>query len=147
MKKIALVTGAGRGIGRAIAARLMKEGFTVIANTKKTPIEETESLIGHYADITDETAVNAIKNSFATLFEYNEKSAEAIRLDEDKTDKYEDSLGSYLVKLSNENMSESDNHEVSKLLHMIGDFERIGDHATNIAEWVIFSVTGEHKNS
>ncbi len=81
-----------------------------------------------------ETAVNALKNSFAMLFEYNEKGAEAIRVDEDKTDKYEDSLGSYLVKLSNENMSEADNHEVSKLLHMIGDYERIGDHAVNIVE-------------
>lgn len=81
-----------------------------------------------------ETAVNALKTSFTTLFDYNEKTAEAIRMDEDKTDKYEDSLGSYLVKLSNENMSEADNHEVSKLLHMIGDFERIGDHAVNIVE-------------
>lgn len=68
MKKIALVTGAGRGIGRAIAARLMKEGFTVIANTKKTPIEETESLIGHYADITDETAVNAMVEAVIKRF-------------------------------------------------------------------------------
>ena len=68
MKKIALVTGAGRGIGRAIAARLMKEGFTVIANTKKTPIEETESLIGHSADITDETAVNAMVEAVIKRF-------------------------------------------------------------------------------
>ncbi len=58
MKKIALVTGAGRGIGKAIAARLVKDGFTVIANTKKTPIAETENLIEYRADITDEAAVN-----------------------------------------------------------------------------------------
>lgn len=81
-----------------------------------------------------EIAVSALKQSFETLFDYNEKVALSVRNDEDKTDKYEDSLGSYLVKLSNENMSESDNHEVSKLLHMIGDFERIGDHAVNILE-------------
>ncbi len=81
-----------------------------------------------------ETSVNALKKSFDMLFEYNDKEALAIREDEDKTDKYEDSLGTYLVKLSNENMSEADNQEVSKLLHMIGDFERIGDHAVNIVE-------------
>ena len=81
-----------------------------------------------------ETAVNSLKNSFDMLFNYDEKGALAVRADEDKTDKYEDSLGTYLVRLSNENMSETDNHEVSKLLHMIGDFERIGDHAVNIVE-------------
>lgn len=81
-----------------------------------------------------ETSVNALKQSLDLLFNYNEKAATAVRADEDKTDKYEDNLGSYLVKLSNENMSEADNHEVSKLLHMIGDFERIGDHAVNIVE-------------
>ena len=81
-----------------------------------------------------ETSVNALKQSLELLFNYNEKAAMAVRADEDKTDKYEDSLGSYLVKLSNENMSEADNHEVSKLLHMIGDYERIGDHAVNIIE-------------
>ena len=81
-----------------------------------------------------ETSVNALKQSLDLLFNYNEKAAMAVRADEDKTDKYEDSLGSYLVKLSNENMSEADNHEVSKLLHMIGDYERIGDHAVNIIE-------------
>ncbi len=81
-----------------------------------------------------ETAVGALKQSLNILFNYNEKDALAIRADEDKTDKYEDSLGTYLVKLSNQSMSEADSHEVSKLLHMIGDFERIGDHAVNIIE-------------
>ncbi len=81
-----------------------------------------------------ETSVKALKQSFNMLFDYNEKDALSIRADEDKTDKYEDSLGTYLVRLSNENMNEADNHEVSKLLHMIGDFERIGDHAVNIVE-------------
>lgn len=81
-----------------------------------------------------ETSVKTLKHSFELLFDYNEKGALAVRAGEDKTDKYEDSLGTYLVKVSSKNMSEADSHEVSKLLHMIGDFERIGDHAVNIIE-------------
>lgn len=69
-----------------------------------------------------------------TLLEdgYNEKLAQKIKDKEDSIDNYEDVLGSYLVKLSSQNLSVSDSKEVSKLLHCIGDFERIGDHAVNI---------------
>ena len=81
-----------------------------------------------------ETSVKTIKDAFDLLFNYNEKAALAVRAGEDKTDKYEDSLGTYLVRVSSRSMSEADSHEVSKLLHMIGDFERIGDHAVNIIE-------------
>lgn len=81
-----------------------------------------------------QTAVKTMKKSFDLLFDYNEKGALAVREGEDKTDKYEDCLGTYLVHVSSRSMSESDSHEVSKLLHMIGDFERIGDHAVNISE-------------
>jgi len=81
-----------------------------------------------------QTAVKTMKRSFDLLFDYNEKGAVSVREGEDKTDKYEDCLGTYLVRVSSRSMSESDSHEVSKLLHMIGDFERIGDHAVNISE-------------
>ena len=81
-----------------------------------------------------ETSINTLKNAFELLFDYNEKAALSVRAGEDKTDKYEDSLGTYLVRVSSKSMSEADSHEVSKLLHMIGDFERIGDHAVNIIE-------------
>ena len=79
-------------------------------------------------------AAKSIKDSFKLIFEYDEKLAQSVREDEEKVDKYEDSLGTYLVKVSSKSMSEADSHEVSKLLHMIGDFERISDHAVNIAE-------------
>lgn len=79
-------------------------------------------------------AAESIRNSFKLIFDYDEKLVQSVRDDEEKVDKYEDSLGTYLVKVSSKSMSEADSHEVSKLLHMIGDFERISDHAVNIAE-------------
>jgi phosphate:Na+ symporter len=53
---------------------------------------------------------------------------------EDRLDDYEDELGTYLVKLSSQALSSDDSHVVSKILHAIGDFERLGDHACNLAE-------------
>lgn len=53
---------------------------------------------------------------------------------EDMVDKYEDELGSYLVKLSSRDLSEKDSRTLSILLHSIGDFERISDHAVNIMD-------------
>jgi phosphate:Na+ symporter len=74
-------------------------------------------------------------NKSLTLFEnYDPKVAQEIRDMEDKVDNYEDVLGSYLVKLSARNMSEQDSVEVTKLLHIIGDLERISDHSVNIVE-------------
>lgn len=51
---------------------------------------------------------------------------------EDELDLYEDKLGAYLVKLSSRSLSKADSNVVSELLHAIGDFERIGDHAVNL---------------
>ncbi len=64
--------------------------------------------------------------------EYDSKKAEAINQYENDIDMFEDKLGTYLVKLSSRNLSRSDSNEASELLHSIGDFERIGDHAVNI---------------
>ncbi len=77
---------------------------------------------------------DALALSLNMLKEYNPKDAETIRGYEDKADGYEDMLGTYLVKLSGRSMNERDSHEITKLLHLIGDFERISDHAVNILE-------------
>jgi phosphate:Na+ symporter len=53
---------------------------------------------------------------------------------EDIVDKYEDELGTYLVKLNGKDLTKKDSQTVSMLLHVIGDFERISDHAVNIKE-------------
>ena len=63
---------------------------------------------------------------------YDEKIAHSIEEGEDQIDMYEDKLGTYLVRLSSKNLTMEESREISKLLHVIGDFERIGDHAVNI---------------
>ena len=69
-----------------------------------------------------------------SLFEqYDEAILKEVMAKEDLLDRYEDELGSYLVKLSNRSLSEKDSHMLSILLHCIGDLERIGDHAVNLA--------------
>ena len=77
---------------------------------------------------------DALKLSLKMMKEYNDKDADTVRDLENKADHYEDMLGTYLVKLSSRSMTERDSHEITKLLHLIGDFERISDHAVNILE-------------
>lgn len=68
------------------------------------------------------------------LFSYNEKKAAGVKDLEGEVDIYEDRLGSYLVKLSGYDLSDTDSKQISKLLHTIGDFERISDHAVNVMQ-------------
>ncbi len=81
-----------------------------------------------------ESSVTALKNGLNMLTRYDSGIAEEIRIAEEKADHYEDILGTYLVKLSSHQISDSDSSEVSKLLKVIGDFERISDHSINILE-------------
>ncbi len=79
-------------------------------------------------------AVGALLDSTTALFEYTPELAAKIRAAEDQTDHYEDILGTYLVKLSMNQISEADSNETIKMLKIIGDFERIADHAVNLVE-------------
>lgn len=79
-------------------------------------------------------AINAFELSFSVLNEYDKAKAESIRKVEDKTDRYEDVIGTYLVKLSSHQIGDRASDEASMLLRLIGDFERISDHAVNIVE-------------
>ena len=81
-----------------------------------------------------ETAVSALKDSLTSLRGHSPELAASIREKEELTDHYEDLLGTYLVKLSAKQISEADSAEAAKLLKMIGDFERISDHAVNLLE-------------
>lgn len=79
-------------------------------------------------------AKEALFLSIELLTKYDKKSAEYVLELEDQVDKYEDILGSYLLKLSSRNLSPTESQTLSILLHCIGDFERISDHAVNLKE-------------
>ncbi len=81
-----------------------------------------------------ETASTAIHKALSLLDGYSDEGLEEVQEMEDKLDTYEDKIGTYLVKLSTRDTSESDSRDISKLLHLIGNFERIGDHAVSIAK-------------
>lgn len=81
-----------------------------------------------------ESSVTALKKGLNMLTAYDAAVADEIRSSEEKADHYEDILGTYLVKLSRYQVSDSDSSEISKLLKAIGDFERISDHSVNLIE-------------
>ena len=72
--------------------------------------------------------------SFELLDKYDEEKVQLVSNLEDKVDKYEDILGTYLLKISSKNLSEKDSEDLTMLLHTIGNFERISDHACNITQ-------------
>ena len=81
-----------------------------------------------------EISCKALNDALGLFDNFDPKVAEEIRALEDKADVYEDALGSYLVKLSGCDLDELSTRQITKLLHIIGDFERISDHAVNILE-------------
>lgn len=81
-----------------------------------------------------EVSCGALKGALKCLDNYTEEAAQKVREAEDRTDHYEDILGTYLVKLGSYSTGESDSAEATELLRLIGDFERIADHSVNILE-------------
>ena len=127
------------GILETVAYRIVPETKTkeedveldeLLLATPSLALENCHSVASEMA----ETSASALKDSIATLTRYSTKLDEEIREKESKTDHYEDILGTYLIKLSSNQASEEDSAEAAKLLKMIGDFERISDHAVNILE-------------
>mgnify|MGYP002276462941 FL=1 len=78
--------------------------------------------------------VQALRGSLLAVTDYTPALAEQVRADEEATDHYEDILGTYLVKLSSQTLTAADSENATELLKVIGDFERIADHAVNIVE-------------
>ena len=96
--------------------------------TPAVAVERCREVTVTMADI----SVEAIEKSLGLLNEYNSQTGEEIIKAEKKADKYEDKLGSYLVKVSALELSDEDSKETTKLLHIISDFERISDHAVHV---------------
>ena len=74
----------------------------------------------------------AIYTAVETITEFDAKKVERVRSLESEIDRYEDELGTYMVKLSQHHLSEKDSHELSIILHCLSDFERISDHAVTL---------------
>ena len=81
-----------------------------------------------------ELSISSINGAMNLIDKYTDADAEKIRELENEVDKYEDRLGTYLVRLSSRDLSIEDSKTATRLLHNIGDLERISDHAVNIQE-------------
>ena len=101
-----------------------------LLRTPGVAISECASLAGQMADLAQEN----VKLAIAQLTSFQPARESEIEANEEKLDIYEDHLGHYLVEASRKGLSTENSRTTSKLLHSIGDFERIGDHAKNILD-------------
>ena len=119
---------------RAISDETRSEQFAfldpLLLRTPGVAISECVSMTNQMGAVAHENLLDAVRQ----LSDYQEAREALITENEDKLDIYEDRLGDYLVKISQHGVSMSDIRTVSRLLHAIGDFERIGDHALNLQE-------------
>ena len=122
-----------------LAYRLIPEGKTAertvelderLLATPAIAIAQCERLAGKMAS----EAISAFRLALSGITAYDAAAAASIREIEESTDRYEDILGTYLAKLSRSQVSDEDSAAVTKLLKVIGDFERISDHAVNLLE-------------
>ncbi|MBQ5824260.1 MAG: Na/Pi cotransporter family protein, partial [Clostridia bacterium] len=99
-------------------------------STPAVAIAQSRNVTIEMAKLSQSTLLDAMR----MLTSYDEKIAETIRKGEKKADTYEDTIGGYLVKLSTQSLTDDDSRELSMQLHLIGDLERLSDHALNILE-------------
>ena len=76
----------------------------------------------------------ALNKAIDLITDYHKDTAEEVEYLEQQVDRYEDELGTYLMKINSHHLAPDDSHTLSLLLHCITDYERISDHALNIAE-------------
>ena len=128
------------GLLEKLSYKLIKEpagstGQEKVIELDKRLMTTPAVAIGRAKEVTCHMAkvsAQALTASLDLLYDFSEERAEEIAVKESVVDRYEDTIGSYLVELSAAPMSDADNNELSKLLFVIGDFERISDHAINV---------------
>ena len=91
-------------------------------------VETSRQLVSEMAVITK----NSLLESMNLIGKYDSDKADELLKTEDEIDIYEDKISSYLLQVSEYKLSQKDSHEVSQLLHVVGDIERISDHSVNI---------------
>ena len=101
-----------------------------LLTTPSIALERCRALTGEMA----ETAAQTLDQGLQSLLDFSPELSYSVREGENRTDHYEDILGTYLVKLSALQISEADSAEAAMLLKALNDFERIGDHALNLVE-------------
>ena len=112
-------------------------------------VEQSRLTVNAMAKVAKENILAALQ----LLQDYNEAEAKQVAEREDLVDRYEDRLGTYLVKLNARELNREQNENVSKFLHTLSDFERISDHAVNLAETaeevedkkIVFSENARHE--
>ena len=102
----------------------------LLLRTPGAAVSESVTVAGRMGQTARENICLAVDQ----LSRYSRERETQIGQNEDKLDMYEDRLSNYLVQVSQHGLSETDMRTVSRLLHAVGDFERIGDHAVNIQE-------------
>lgn len=93
-------------------------------------VEHCKQVINKMADISRES----LFISMSLIGRYDEEQALRVGELETRADKYEDALGTYIMKISTKNLKKEDSEMLNVMLHCIGDFERISDHACNLCD-------------
>ena len=111
-----------------------KESFALLddrlLNTPAVAVERARSATAEMAEL----ARVGVMQAMSLTHEWNDTLAQKVREEETQVDRYEDALGTYIVKLSSRELNHTDSQSVNTLLHTISDFERISDHSVNLLE-------------
>lgn len=127
LEKLAVVTIKGKKDEKTDVFATLDERFLSVPGFA---VEKCRELVCQMAELSKKSMFEATD----LLYNFDEKKANEIKESEDLVDTYEDKISTYLVHLAGSDLSDSDSREVTKLLHLVGDIERISDHAMNIVK-------------
>lgn len=127
IEKLTVVTVRGKSDEQSDAFHTLDERFL---SMPAFAVEKCRLLVSDMAEISKNSLFDAIN----TVDKYDNSVDKSIVEREAEVDLYEDKTSSYLLKISARQLTQKDSREVSQLLHVIGDVERISDHAVNVLE-------------